>query len=381
MGFERLLEIMRKHGYVSLLLQAIMIFAGLNLVLIPPKMAGVQYIGVILFLAGIGLLASTFVPVRPAKEEREPSLSERLMALFTFEGKLIPFFWVIGAIVIALDLLYNALLAGAPGLGTHDTVVLLFGAAMIIYSFLPEDYGRERDFVLIFSIGLLLILVFPLMLMRLLVGSFDASVNAYSSVLLSPELGGILTLLGIENSVDGIILSFVTQAGEPVSLMITTSCSGIYSFSIFASAFSAFVLTEYSRFDKRVGFLLVLGVLTSYLANLLRMVIIVLVGWSMDTPETGLQNLLNAHANAGWMIFLLWITIFWLVMYKFLMVKEERTPRKKEEAVCGICGKALTPAIPAVRCECGTFYHVDCIEEKGFCPVCKRPYPIREPDS
>ncbi len=109
-------------------------------------------------------------------------------------------------------------------------------------------------------------------------------------------------------------LSYKTQDGRVASVLITEMCSGIYSVYIFISAFAAYVLTEYRTWNANVTLLLLIGVMTAYTANLLRMYAIVLVGiyW-------GEESLYWAHENFGWLIFLIWIGIFWNILLPNLM--------------------------------------------------------------
>src|SRR5256885_1700502 len=145
--------------------------------------------------------------------------------------------------------------------------------------------------------------------------------------------------------------------GIQVTVVITTACSGIYSFGIFASAFVAFVLTEYDRLTGRIWLLLALGLMSSYIANVLRMVVIVLVGYYADSGQADLQNMLIAHSYAGWIIFLAWIALFWGALLKFLPEARPSltagaqlgTPARKESR-CGICSIPLSPSLPATRC-------------------------------
>jgi exosortase/archaeosortase family protein len=170
----------------------------------------------------------------------------------------------------------------------------------------------------------------------------------------------------------------------PVTLVISTSCSGIYSFGIFASAFVAFLLTEYEHPSRRLWVLLALGFLASYLANLLRMVIVVLVGYYADSAQSDLQNLLLAHSYAGWVIFLGWLALFWGLLFKFLPTEKpisaagltlasEHAKRSGPRA-CDACGNELSPAIPAIRCPCGRYYHRHCVANEAHCSSCNRPF-------
>lgn len=372
---DDVIEFLRKHRGYFLFLEFIMLLAGINLVLLPQKVQYLDYVGVVLFLSGIALLVLTFMPEETEEKPREKNIAKHLVDFFSDRLGLRPFFPVFGIIVIALDLTYNLLLFGTLSIGTHDTMLLLFGGALLAYNFIPEKFEREKNFFLIFSGILVLILVIPLLLIRLFQGDFESGVNAYSAVLLAPEASAILNVLGVGTRVEieaasGMPL-LIFPSGDTVG--IATSCSGIYSFSIFAAAFAAFVLTEYAKLNWKVGALLAIGALTAYFANLLRIVIIVLVGVHAPGGDP-LQAMLQAHSNAGWMIFVLWITIFWLITYKVLMKEKLAEPEiedtTKRGTLCEACDDVLSPSIPGVRCSCGRFYHAHCLEELGSCPTC-----------
>lgn len=377
---EDAMDFLKKYRGYFLLLEFILLLTGINLVILPQKVVWLEYAGVVLFLSGVALLVLTFMPEEGEEKPREKALARRIVEFFSVRLRLRPLLPVLGVVVFALDFAYNLLVFGGLSLGTHDYMLLLFGGALVAYNFVPERYGRERDFFLMFSGVLVLILIVPLLLMRMFQGDLDASVNAYSAIFLVPEANAILNLFGVPSSigaVDGIpSLTFPPELGLD-ELAVTTSCSGIYSFSIFASAFTAFILTEFSKVNWRVGGLLVLGFVSSYVANLLRIVIVVLVGVYAPGDDP-MQALLQAHSNAGWMIFVLWITLFWLIMYKVLMKEKPAEPAveetRKRGTLCGICGDVLSPSIPGVRCSCGRFYHAQCLEESGSCPACNKVY-------
>lgn len=224
----------------------------------------------------------------------------------------------------------------------------------------------------------------PPRVLRPAVGDPSASVDAYSAAALAPEASAVLNALGVGNTMvfepGGATpgLAFVTAAGLPVQVYITTACSGIYSFAIFASAFTAFVLTEQRRLTPRVLAFFVLGVFFAYAANVLRIVAIVYIGYRFDTPATGIQSLLVAEGNAGWIIFLAWIALFWGLLFRFLPREGPgRAPAgpHKRGVLCAICGDDLTPAVSATRCPCGRFYHLQCLASRGSCPACASPAP------
>jgi exosortase/archaeosortase family protein len=316
-------------------------------------------------------------------------MGSRLIRRLSLRGRLIPFFPAFGVALVVLDLTYNFVLSASPALLTEDILVLLSAATLLGYGLVPSAFARERDFVLLFFLFLDLLLVVPLLAARVVTHSIDASVDVYSWTALAPETGALLALLGVPNSVHAVAgftapgLTFTPiHSNVAATLVITTSCSGIYSFGIFAAAYIAFLLTEYAHPSRRLWLVLGLGFLASYAANLLRMVVIVLVGYFTDTAASDLQNLLLAHSYAGWIIFLAWLALFWGVLFKFLPLEREESakaaagevpePPRGRGSVCPICQDSLSPAIPATRCGCGAIYHTACLQSQGECPACHR---------
>ncbi len=96
------------------------------------------------------------------------------------------------------------------------------------------------------------------------------------------------------------------QDGTVNTLAISAYCAGMYSFSIFLSAFISFVLVFERMKPRTLLLVLGLGLLIAYLGNLFRMVIIGVVGYLW-----GMGALLWAHENVGWVIFLAWSSLFW----------------------------------------------------------------------
>ena len=390
MGLAAWAERMARHPRALALTALLVAFTGVSMVLNPTHATELVWLGLALLVAGVALFAVLVWPrsSTPAAVVR-PSMGARLIQRLTWNGRLIPFFPAMGATIIVLDLGYNLFLSASPALLTEDILVLLSGATLLGYGLVPPRYARERDFVVLFFLFLDLLLVVPLLAVRGVTHSVDASVDAYSWTALAPETGALLSLLGVPNSVHAVAgftapgLTFTPlQSTVSATLVITTSCSGIYSFGIFAAAYLAFLLTEYAHPSRRLGLVLVLGFAASYAANLLRMVVIVLVGYYTDTSASDLQNLLLAHSYAGWIIFLAWVTLFWGVLFKFLpLAREEGAPRRAETArvpptsrpsVCGICAAPLSPAIPAARCACGAIHHRACLVAARECPACHR---------
>jgi exosortase/archaeosortase family protein len=391
MGLDTWISRLAKNRRALALVGLIVAFTGVSMILNPTHWREMEWVGIPFLIAGFAILARAGWPKRGDRQFETGSLGSRLIHWLTWRGRLVPLFPVAGIALIAADLAYNFLLSSSPDLLTEDIMVLLTAGVLLAYGFIPSRFNRERDFVLLFAIGLDLILVAPLLVVRQLAGSVDTSVDVYSWTAIAPELSAILSLIGVVNSVHAVTgltapgLTFTpVKMTTPVTLVISTACSGIYSFGIFASAYTAFLLTEYERPSRRLWLMLGLGFLASYAANLLRMVVIILVGYYSDSAQTDLQVLLLAHSYAGWIIFLAWLALFWGVLFKFLQrgsVLSVDSPRFEVTGVrpigsgCSVCGEPLSPIIPAVRCVCNAIYHRRCVLAAPRCAACGRSLP------
>jgi len=383
MEIMRWVAALQRRRRTMILVALVTTFAGVALVLNQPERTFLAWVGIPLVAVGVAMLVGIVWPAGTRLPEAPPSLASTLIRRATWNGRLVRLFPMVGVMMLAADLLYNLKLSASPALQTEDTIVILAASVFIVYGFVPPRFSRERDFVLTFVVALNAILVVPLLLARAWEADFERSVDLYSWVALAPQTSAVLQLLGVQNSVHPVAgvtapgLTFVPQhLGVQVTVVITTACSGIYSFGIFASAFVAFVLTEFERPARRVWLLMGFGLLASYVANVLRMVIIVLVGYYTDTAETDLQNMLVAHSYAGWLIFLAWIALFWGALIKsFPGAAGSRAilaagTLKQPEPICGVCKGILTPVTPAIRCQCGGYHHRECLRKAVRCPYC-----------
>jgi archaeosortase C (PEF-CTERM variant) len=263
--------------------------------------------------------------MRLARGEEQRTLAERFIERLTLGGRLTPFLPVIGVAIIAADLAWNLLLTGSTVFLTYDWLALLTGAFLVVYNFVPEDYERERAFAFVFLLALALMLIAPVLVERAGEGNAASQegISAYSEYLLVKPLDGMLRLSGIWSTTDGVFIRFettyVTSDGDnQMNVLIATSCSGVYSFAIFVAAFIAFVATEFKRWDSRLKWFLALGILAAYVANLLRMYIIVLMGHFYSE-----EAFRDTHANAGWLIYMAWIALFWWLLFRWFFKQQE----------------------------------------------------------
>lgn len=193
----------------------------------------------------------------------------------------------------------------------------------MIYNNISEFYAKERDFVFIFLNILVLLFVAPRIFYDLssVVGSGEfkgwLDGEGYVNFLLTKPLAGLLSLLGFNVWTSGAFLYYEDLTTNTIhSVWVAKQCSGIYSLGVFSAALISFIIADNKSFDILATMFLFLGIITSYIANLFRMAIIVLVGhyWGDDA-------LIWTHANIGWLIFTIWIALFWSLMLKFLPIK------------------------------------------------------------
>ncbi len=337
-------------AYLQLLLGLVITFQGLALAITSNKLVTYYWwmslVGLAMAVGGIYYLyrylprevlrlpMSEAAKARAAHElvrrlsrgERPTTLAERLTDGLTLRGRLLPFLPVIGVAIIVLDLLWNLVLTDSTVFLTYDWIALLTGVFLVGYNYIPDDYNRERDFAFVFLLALALMLIVPVLLERAAEGNPASSegISAYSEYLLAKPVDGMLHLSGIWSYTNGIDITFETrvptnEGDYEMTVLIATSCSGVYSFAIFTAAFLAFVATEFREWDPRLKWFLALGILAAYVANLLRMYIIVMMGHFY-----GREALLWTHAHAGWLIYMAWIAAFWWLLFRWFFKQKAK---------------------------------------------------------
>ena len=267
------------------------------------------------------------------KETREQPpesfLASRLIDFFT-GGKFRFFFPVMGLLFLLMVPIYNIGIKKEYLIGSNDIVVLLVGAILLFYHRIPETYKREKDFAVIFFVLLFLIVVLPTTYYGYRYdttegGWEDENPNSpLAANFLARPVSNIVKAFGVDSYSTGVTIRYEKNYDDDDNpnlnydqVSIALGCTGLYSVSIFLSGFIAFISVEYKRFDHKVAVLLALGIITSYVANLMRMSIIVLVG-----SYYGSDALIWTHKNLGEIIFVLWILVFWSFMFKYLFDEE-----------------------------------------------------------
>jgi len=356
----------KKKNLGLLVLGLVFLFSGINIILLVNKLK--PWVGALFFLIGLGIVIyaarpdilekifgkkitnkienkdikekenqekekkikdETICEDEGKKEIKKITFLEKVVDRITLGGKAWFIFPIIGICLVVIDIYFNLKVVGETEWGSFDYTVTLLGIVLILYYAIPKKYTREKNFMLTFLSLLCFIIILPIIVsFAFTEKTLGSSVEWYTSELLAKPLAEFVTLLGIPTTAYGEMITFTDINGHPNSLVISLGCSGIYSTMIFVSAFFGYVLTEYQRINFRVGLLLVVGIVTAYVANILRMTIIVFVGYYY-----GMEALIWTHAHAGEIIFICWIALFWYFMFKYLKPEEEEvTTTNQNEA-------------------------------------------------
>jgi len=321
LGFDRFAPEGTTKRKMIQLLSIILVIEGLSVLLLFSYQGAL--VGVLSLALGILLLLIMYPGWEEEGEAKAEKEAEKPPPEPTVGVKLVDWFMAtlrsdyvvmaLGVLTIGFVLVYNIYLSPNPNIGDFDSLVMMFGGMLVVYPLLVAKFKTEATFTLLFLGLVVVILVIPDVMMALSSGTGTTVGNAYVHYMLAAPFAFILDLLGIPASSSGNAVTMTLQNGDVVSLGISAYCAGLYSFTIFVSAFIAFVLV-FERFPRRtMVMVLALGLIAAYLGNILRMVIIGVVGYF-----NGVDALLWAHKNVGWIIFLSWSAVFWYLVLHYV---------------------------------------------------------------
>ena len=197
-------------------------------------------------------------------------------------------------------------------------VILLCSIIMFHYYYRDniKTYTMEIEF-LFFFVFLLTLLFLSSSLIDIYSGNLPIISNLIDreitvEIFLSRPLVSLLNLFGIQSWYDGQIIFYPNKVAQIVSQVhITKDCSGLDSVVIFTSAFFSFVIVSENFSKRTVPLWLIFGLVLSYFANIIRMFLIILAG-----HYYGSETLFWVHKNVGWIIFVFWFYLFWIIFSK-----------------------------------------------------------------
>jgi len=302
------------------LVAIILLFEGISVIVLFSKAGLVA--GVVSLVIGLLLIAFAYKPkprevaaTPPGKRLDPPGIMLVDAVMSRVNDYVI---MLVGAALIGIVILWNRFYSTNPGLGDLDTLSIMFGALLLIFPLVVEKFKVEAVFSLMFLGLVVLFLVIPQAFMSMNSGAGSSVGNWYVEYMLASPFANILDLIGIPASSVRNVVTIQFQDGTLQPLGISAYCAGLYSFSIFLAAFCSFVLVFERLRTKVLVAVLALGLVIAFLGNLFRMVIIGVVGY-----YRGLEALLWAHENVGWIIFLSWSAVFWYLLLGYISRKSD----------------------------------------------------------
>jgi len=206
---------------------------------------------------------------------------------------------------------------GEKTFNMYDTVLIAFGVFVMIYPVMVKIFPWESRFILFFFI---FFVIFVVVVHKISIyfspeGTLRASLNTKITV---APFHTWLSILGLDVTRDGQVLFFKAPGGS-TSLYIGPPCSGYFSLFTFLAVIMSYMVA--SEFPLKKGIILTfLGLLLGYLANILRLTVLVLVAMYY-----GMAVMDRIHTYLGTVLFVGWNLLFWIpVLYYFR--KKEKNP-------------------------------------------------------
>jgi archaeosortase C (PEF-CTERM variant) len=219
-------------------------------------------------------------------------------------------FLLIGSFIIICDIFYYSLKTSGKfdfsSFGTLDTMVLFLGLSMITLNIRERSIRSLGEFGIYFSsIFLVLFLIIYIIPHR-----FGSDIyNYYGYYATTIPSVHILQSLGFSMRLES-LTTFYAYGVEPIYYKIDLGCFGFYSMLLIMSTVLAYRITSPTKNSHGLLKIAAILVLASYMANLLRILILVSVGYYY-----GLSTMLVFHTFLGWALFaviVLPVTYFYL---------------------------------------------------------------------
>lgn len=291
----------------------------------------------LVFIAsGIVLAIYSLVYVRrEAKELGNGILVDLLSKVISRERStvLIP---LAGFLLVAIWSGWKLLVSGQADLRLEDFVVTLFGTSLVLYNAGPSKYAMQKDFVVLYLMFLTIVFAVIWKTYTIVSGDSFYRINAYSEyyfivipVVLLVRIFGADVSSELDASSHGIsnYITFEYQ-GRHILLGIGEGCSGLYSAGLFFSAFLAFVLVRYRKVDPWILAALGVGFIVTWASNIIRMAITIMIGSAYGAPA-----LAFFHSYIGIIVFVVFVTIFWMLIVRWLDRFEGPTKPHIEEDI------------------------------------------------
>lgn len=221
--------------------------------------------------------------------------------------------WVVagvGVVAVVGVLGYNA--SRGSTLGGPEVAILSYGVALVVAS-------RSLDRRLLGTdVATLVAFSFPLVLAPLSLFAVNAAILSgqgatplgwYIEATLVTPMAAALRWLQLDAAMVGDAVRIATPRGV-LFLSVGVVCAGLYASVLFLGIFALFAWERRTP-PARLAAYLAVGLVGLHVANVLRLVLLGVVGW-----KWGAEALQVTHKHAGWVLFLAWSVLFWAVVLR-----------------------------------------------------------------
>jgi len=255
---------------------------------------GSVFLGILLFIIAVALISR----IKVGKSHIITGSKLRMLA---------------GGLILASDISYNILTRSE--LGTLDIMTFLLGVSLIAYSIDNEEINRMGMFGAYMSATFLALFI-PFFIVF---GNFDINfmhIFDHYFVLLPSVF--IIKAMGIP--VEVISTETVRITGvEEISVIIGGPCSGLYSMFLLIGIMVAYTQIENIKRAKFYS-LLFICIAVAYLANIMRVTILYLVGFYY-----GKELMFLFHVHLGWIVFVVVVAVLLSVLNRIAEATQDST--------------------------------------------------------
>ena len=289
---------------------------------------------------GVGMALYAAKAIAEKKTEVADGLVFRIVARFVKRENTAMVISASGFVLLFAWSAWKILFVGATDLHLEDFIVTLFGIALVLYNTAPTKLHSVQDFAVFYLFFLTIVFVVLWKAYSLATGESYVRITAYAEYyIVTAPVAGILNALGFQVhpslNLEGPGLSNIIEYehdGVMLKLGIGTGCSGLYSAGLFFSAFLAFILVRYQKIDGPSVAALGIGFAVTWLSNIIRMIVTIATGIAWGHPA-----LAFVHAYIGILVFVAFISVFWLLIVRWL----DRVYEKRARAATA--SAAVTP--------------------------------------
>jgi len=280
----------------------------------------------VLIAAGVAIATYTLRTMPGEAQKMEDGLLVKALSRYLTKRQCAALIPLVGFLLILGWSAWKLFIVGESNLRMNDFIVTLFGLSLVLYYQGPSRLVLQKDFAVLYLMFLTFVFVVIWGTYTLVTGESYYRVTAYSEYyFITIPVVKMVNLFGVaayaELDLDGFGLSNTISYEYHDRLLrvgIGSGCSGLYSAGMFFSAFLAFVLVRYHRVDWRILSALAFGLFMTWVANIIRMTITIMVGSAYGHPA-----LAFVHSYLGILIFVGCVTVFWYLTVRWLDRREE----------------------------------------------------------